>query len=199
MEQSEDITALCAALSAFQGEVCGAPKGGKNPHLKNAYTRLEDAILATQDARERHGLSVVQFPCGETGGSVGVITQLSHKSGQWMRAAFTMPVGSGKGTTGSQQVGSALSYARRYAYLAVLGLATVDDDGEGTRGRREPAKAQPAPDSPLERAREALGAVSDAAALERWKAEHGARLPEGDKQHLAAEWYAANERIKGAA
>jgi hypothetical protein len=195
MEQSTDITALCEALAAFQGEVCGAPKGGKNPHLKNAYTRLEDAILATQEARDRHGLAVVQFPTGEANGSIGVTTRLTHKSGQWMESTFAMPISSGKGTTGAQQVGSALSYARRYAYLAVLGLATVDDDGEGTRTRG----AKKVESSPrLHEAGAHLDKITTLEELSVWTSMYG-DLPEHDKQKLRGRLGEVKASLTGAA
>lgn len=190
MEQSESVANLSAALVAFQGEVCGTPKGGQNPHLRNHYTRLEDAIKATQDARLRHGLAVNQYLTDAPDGFVAVRTRLRHSSGEWEDGTFRMPIASGRGTTPAQQAGSAISYARRYAYLAVLGLAPMDDDAEGTRG-----SSRPDPDSPLEKARAALRQVKDTAEMENWKTNHGARLDPADKHRLASDYAAAMKRV----
>lgn len=189
MGQSETIGKLSAALVAFQGEVCGVGKGGKNPHLRNTYARLEDVILATQEARLTHGLAVNQYPCEAPDGYVAVRTRLRHSSGEYEEDTFRMPIASGKGTTPAQQAGSALSYARRYAYLAVLGLASVDDDAEATRRRPDrpeqrkgpgPAKTEP---TELQIAGANLDKVSSAEELSTWKSIYGDMRPE-DKMHL---------------
>lgn len=94
--------------------------------------KYADLATAAQQARavlSQHGLAVHQEAAGETVGSVQVRTTVWHESGQWIAAEpLTMPA---KG--GPQDVGSAISYARRYALMAFLGLATDDDDGAGAQ------------------------------------------------------------------
>jgi hypothetical protein len=99
------------------------------------YADLASAVQQARDVLGRHDLAVNQSAQGESLGSVSVVTRVWHSSGQWIEAEpLTMPA---KG--GPQDVGSAISYSRRYALMAFLGLATDDDDGAGAQAAREVA------------------------------------------------------------
>jgi len=142
---SPTVGAIFAALSAAQGELEGAKKTAQNPHLRNKYADLASVWDACRGPLAKNGLTVVQGtePHGRDG--VLVITLLGHKSGEWIRGALYMPVGKPDG----HGFGSALTYARRYALAAMVGVAPEDDDGNGAVGRVEygakPAKREPAP------------------------------------------------------
>jgi len=105
--------------------------------------RYADLASASQQAREvlaRHELAVHQEAHGETLGSVSITTTVWHSSGQFLQSEpLVMP---SKG--GPQDVGSAISYGRRYALMAFLGLATDDDDGAGAQAAAKEAD-QPHP------------------------------------------------------
>lgn len=108
--------------------------------------RYADLATAAQQAREvlvRHHLAVHQTAHGDQLGAVKVTTTVWHVSGQWIESEpLVMPA---KG--GPQDVGSAISYARRYALMAFLGLATDDDDGAGAqKAAQEAAKPHPLSD-----------------------------------------------------
>jgi hypothetical protein len=94
--------------------------------------KYADLATAAQQARtvlSQHALAVHQSAHGDALGSIQVTTAVWHDSGQWIEAEpLTMPA---KG--GPQDVGSAISYARRYCLMAFLGLATDDDDGAGAQ------------------------------------------------------------------
>lgn len=201
MEQSDEISELSAALVAFQADVSAVGKGGKNPHLRNTYTRLEDAILATREALGRHGLAVNQYPTTPESGMIAVRTRLRHSSGQYEDSTLAMPIAAGKGTTPAQQAGSALSYARRYAYLAVLGLASVDDDAEGTRDRgagRKDAPQQQVRKAEQEQeiadARGALGQCTTTDDLDAWRKLHE-NLPDAIRAALAGDYTKTLARV----
>ena len=67
----------------------------------------------------------MQFPrAGEEGG-VEVETVLCHSSGEWVAETLWLPVAK----SDAQGVGSAITYARRYALCCVVGIAPEDDDG----------------------------------------------------------------------
>src|SRR5690349_17810528 len=105
--------------------------------------KYADLATAAQQARAvltEHALAVHQSAHGDTLGSVNVTTTVWHESGQWIESEpLVMPA---KG--GPQDVGSAISYARRYALMAFLGLATDDDDGAGAqKAAVEAAKPHP--------------------------------------------------------
>lgn len=128
--QSESIAKLAEALSKAQGKIKGAAKDTANPFFKSKYADLASVWDACREALTENGLCVLQTT--EDGiEHVTVITTLSHSSGEWIRGRLTMkPV-----KNDPQGIGSAITYARRYALAAIVGVAPEDDDGEAASGR----------------------------------------------------------------
>ena len=123
MTHSEKINELAAALAKAQGQIEGAKKDSINPHFKNRYADLSSVWDACREALTTNGLSVVQSAENCEAG-YGVTTMLLHTSGQWMRGTLYL-----KPTKDDPQgAGSALTYARRYALSAMIGIAPEDDD-----------------------------------------------------------------------
>jgi hypothetical protein len=123
MTHSEQINELAAALAKAQGQIEGAKKDSINPHFKNRYADLSSVWDACREALTTNGLSVVQSAENCEAG-YGVTTMLLHTSGQWMRGTLYL-----KPTKDDPQgAGSALTYARRYALSAMIGIAPEDDD-----------------------------------------------------------------------
>lgn len=176
MEQSAEIGDLAKALSAFQADVQEPKRDGVNPHLKNRFVTLASAWSAIRPVIGKHGLSVTQLAGGD-GQSVTVTTQLQHSSGQWIRESIALPTGSQKGLNDAQVMGSALSYLRRYALLAILGLSAEDDDaatsyeGDARNGQRTQKR------DPLEAWRSRLAQCNDEASIYKWVVE-AKKLPE---------------------
>lgn len=143
MTHSEQIGELAAALSAAQGEVRGATKDSENPHFRQKYADLASVWDACRDAMAKHGLAVAQFPESGDGATVTVVTTLTHKSGQWMSGSLTMK----PAKADPQGIGSCITYARRYALAAAVGVAPEDDDGNAATGNGSapPAARQVAP------------------------------------------------------
>lgn len=143
IRQSDTITKLSAALVAAQAEFTNAPKetAGQVGSAKRYYTDLPTLTDHVREPLAKHGLGYVQFPCNSLSGHVGLVTRLLHESGEWLEDEYSMPVGQG-----AQGAGSALTYARRYALMAVLGIAADDDDGAAaSQGQAKPRKAATAP------------------------------------------------------
>lgn len=130
MHKSESINELATALSKAQGEITGALKDSANPFFKSKYSDLASCWDACRAALTKHGLAVVQFPMTE-GADSFLHTVLTHSSGQYIGARLILK---SKDDT-SQAMGSAITYARRYALCAVVGVAQVDDDGNFASGR----------------------------------------------------------------
>ena len=125
MNKSESINELAAALSRAQGAIKGALKDSLNPHFKAKYADLSSTWDACREQLAKNELSVVQMPdLSETGG-IAVETILMHSSGQWISSRFVMPLAK----PDAHGVGSAITYARRYALAAMVGIAPEDDDG----------------------------------------------------------------------
>jgi hypothetical protein len=126
IRQSESIAKLAAALVGAQAELTNAPKETKG-QVGNAIRLYTDLPTLTDHVRPvlaKHELAYVQFPCNAQTGHIGLCTRLFHSSGEWLEDEYSMPAGNG-----AQGAGSALTYSRRYALMAVLGIAADDDDG----------------------------------------------------------------------
>lgn len=120
MEKSESITKIADALCKFQGSMNGIKKDASNPFFKSRYASLSAIIEDTREPLSKNGLSYAQFPTGE----YGLETILMHTSGEWIKARYDMKPVDQK----PQSLGSALTYQRRYALCAILGLQVEDDD-----------------------------------------------------------------------
>lgn len=132
-EQSEQIGELAKALAIAQGKITGALKDSSNPFFKSRYADLASVWDACRGPLSENGLAVVQLTESDDSG-VFVITTLAHSSGQWMRSRLRLTP---KDST-PQGMGSAITYGRRYALAAIVGVAQVDDDGNAASGRDEP-------------------------------------------------------------
>lgn len=130
MTTSEQINELAAALSSAQAVMEGAAKDATNPHFKSRYATLASVWEAARAPLTKHGLAVIQTARGD-GAAVTVETMLTHKSGQWVRDSLTTTARD----AGPQSVGSAISYLRRYALAAMVGIAPEDDDAEAATER----------------------------------------------------------------
>lgn len=126
MNKSESIKELATALAKFQGQMITAHKGSTNPFFKAAYADLATVVKTASPALAEAGLSITQL-IGHLEGQTTLTTMLMHSSGEFV--ASEMPLLIGK--QDAQGQGSAISYARRYSYMAIIGMvADVDDDGQ---------------------------------------------------------------------
>lgn len=147
--RSASFAQFAAALAAAQGEIEGAAKGAINPHFKNRYADLAAVWDACRAPLSKHGIAVLQPPCA-TGPSVTVTTLMVHKSGEWIESDLTMTAGQNT----PQGIGSCITYARRYALQAMVGIAPEDDDGNAasTPGPRTGSRESEYVELPPERA-----------------------------------------------
>ncbi len=140
METSENIADLATALSRAQARIEGAIKGSDNEELGTKYADLSAIWAACRKALTRNGLSVVQFPGAVSGNFMILTTMLMHSSGQWIRQALSIPLI----RLDPQEYGAALTYARRYALAAIVGVCPRDDDDDAALAKRSPARLIPA-------------------------------------------------------
>ena len=132
MNKSDSIASLAAALAQAQGEMPAAPMNAVNPFLKNKYADLGAIIKTATPIMAKHGLSVTQHPYSD-GQNIGVTTILAHSSGEWMESELSMLLGEERGKSSAQVAGSIITYLRRYALAAVLGMY-ADEDTDGHTG-----------------------------------------------------------------
>lgn len=142
METSDQLNELAAALAKAQAEMVPAHKDkvAKAGQFSYAYADLATVIEAAHATLAKHGLSIAtSFRCEEW----GMIMEMAllHASGQ--RIVTEYPIRPVKNDP--QGVGSAISYARRYAMMSLINLPTADDDAQAAMGRNDdhPSYTQP--------------------------------------------------------
>ena len=130
--QSETIGALAAALSKAQADITGALKDSSNPFFKSKYADLASCWDACRKQLAANNLAVIQTVYVHWDKDESVLaTTLAHSSGEWIRSE--LPIRAKDASPQAQ--GSAITYARRYALAAIVGLAQIDDDAEAAQGR----------------------------------------------------------------
>ena len=138
IDKSEQINELAAALSKAQSAIQPAIKDAENLGFRNAKTgkasRYADLAAVWEACRAplaANGLSVVQLPTDAESGRAALTSILMHSSGQYISTTVSMRLmqDTPHGT------GSALTYLRRYALAALVGVvADEDDDGNAASG-----------------------------------------------------------------
>lgn len=134
--QSESLTKLATALSAAQAEFSAVPKESANPFFKSKYADLATVVQVATPVLTKHGLSISQHISNDDGLDT-MTTYLLHTSGEYIAHSMRLHLTKDD----AQGQGSAVTYARRYSYMATLGLvADNDDDGNAASA---PAKGNP--------------------------------------------------------
>ena len=142
MKHSESIALLAGALAKAQLQIEPASKNATNPHFRSHYADLASIWDACRGPLNTNGLSIVQFPCDGEVGRTGLCTMLLHSSGEFISEVVTTR----SQKDDPQGLGSALTYLRRYALAAVVGVtATEDDDGNAASTPANARVAAPAP------------------------------------------------------
>jgi len=132
---SEQINELAAALAKAQSEFRGAEEDKINPHFKSKYSSLNALWSACREGLSKNGLSVSQIP-QRNGAGIDLVTLLLHSSGQWIRSE--LPVIDKIGSP--QALGSAITYAKRYALSGIVGISSGDDD-DGNAAQEQAKRA----------------------------------------------------------
>lgn len=146
MDKSEEIDKLAIALAKFQGsleqpslnsEVKVRTKTGGEYKFK--YADLSECKRAAKQPLADNELSVCQLIEDD----YSIRTILLHSSGQWISSKVRMP----SNTADAQSIGSAITYAKRYAFCAILGIVADDDEdaniASGNTAQKELPKELP--------------------------------------------------------
>jgi hypothetical protein len=152
IETSAEIGEIAKALPKAQAAFEAVALDADNPHFGSRYASLDAVLSATRGALNAEGISFLQMPSSGPG-AVQVTTRLQHTSGEFIQSTHTVPVS----RNDAQGIGSALTYAKRQAAQAILGVSAKgeDDDGEGAvgRGSGRPPLPPSEPDRPSLKAR----------------------------------------------
>jgi hypothetical protein len=135
--RSENLNELAAALSKAQGAMEAATYNRVNPHFKNRYADLAAIWDAIRGPLSSNGLAVTQVTEIRERGFV-LVTTLHHASGQWLAGEYALPVGGRP-----QEVGSALTYARRYSLCGIVGIVADDDDDAEAANKIKASEPEP--------------------------------------------------------
>lgn len=132
---AEKPVTFVEALAAAQSEMDNAALNKTNPHFKSKYADLAGVRAATLPILTKHGFAVIQT-ITVIDGAMYLCTELAHKSGESRSSLY--PIASGT----PQQQGSAITYARRYSWSAMTGIASEeDDDGNAGSGAKPKPKS----------------------------------------------------------
>jgi len=132
---SESVAALAAALAKAQAELVnpeksltaiirsGRPGEGERSFR---YAPLASGLDIVRKTLGQHEIATVQTTAIDPAvGMVNLTTMLAHASGEWI--ASDWPVCPVAETANPHRMGAALTYARRYALFALVGIAGEDD------------------------------------------------------------------------
>ena len=145
MKTSEATNEISAALAKAQGEIQNPTKDSVNPHFRSSYADLSGGINAIRTPLSANGIAFIQ-PTRLDGDLLIVETRLSHSSGQWMESEYPAC----RFPLKPQEVGSAITYARRYSLFALVGIAGEDDDGnEANKSETPPRRVERRDPPPL--------------------------------------------------
>ena len=129
MNKSENINEIATALSALQGDIHDVHRDKAAYGYK--YADLSQVLENIRPLLSKHKLAVTQL-CGSADEKVSVETVLMHTSGQWISSVIEMVAEKKSGRSASQDIGTVITYARRYALAAIVGMTQTDNDAQSS-------------------------------------------------------------------
>src|SRR6202047_780931 len=161
---SDTIGAIAAALAKAQGELTNPEKSLTaiipSPFPREAdrsfrYASLASGLDIVRKSLGQHEIATVQTTAIDDG-LIRLTTVLAHSSGQWISSDW--PVCSVSEMAAPHRMGAALTYARRYALFALVGIAG-EDDIDAPDLLTEPAAAADPPDDANPRTKPPSGSI----------------------------------------
>lgn len=136
--QRSSIAKIGAALAKAQGKIANAKKDSMNPHFKSKYADLASIWDACRIPLSENEIAVVQAP-ELLDGALVLHTTLIHSSGETLSCIFPMAIAA---NAQPQQIGSAITYAKKYSLASMAGVAPEDDD-DGNAAQSSPPSPRP--------------------------------------------------------
>jgi hypothetical protein len=132
---SESIASIAAALAQAQADLSNPekslvatirPASTREPERTFRYAPLASGLDLIRKSLGKHEIATIQTTTiDKETGLVRLTTVLAHSSGEWVSSEW--PVCPISDTGSPQRMGAALTYARRYALFALVGIAGEDD------------------------------------------------------------------------
>lgn len=130
---------LAEALALFQADLPQVDLDSVNPHFKSKFASLANITKKVLPELAKHGFSYTVGSFVDNGLLV-VDAHLLHESGE--SRSFQFPITE----TQPQKIGSAITYAKRYAIQALTGVVADEDDDGNAASQQPPAALAKAKD-----------------------------------------------------
>jgi len=122
-----------AALAVFQSEMPTITKTkavmDRQGKVRYRYAPLESIVVQVKELLNKHGFAYsVETEQGQA--HVTAIMSIHHVAGHSESTRLIMPIETDSYMTAPQRVGSALTYAKRYAFCDGFGIMTADEDDD---------------------------------------------------------------------
>ena len=144
MIQSESIAELLAALAEVQSELPTMPKSSQAYGYK--YTDLDTITQTIKPILSKYGIGYMQSVGGLTANALTLTTRIFNKKGEYIEDTAALPTITSTKNNAAQTLGMSITYMRRYALCAMLGITSDEDVDANINGTTQtaPQKA-PAP------------------------------------------------------
>jgi len=145
---SSDVSELAKAMISVQSQLQPVIKDSTNPFTQSTYATLNKVMDSCKSILLKHKIWLTQYPVPAENGHLGLVTKLTHvESGQYQASLAVVPLPKND----PQGMGCAITYARRYALSAMLGIVTEDDTDGEMRPLSEAPKARKTNTEPVEK------------------------------------------------
>jgi hypothetical protein len=156
MNTSEQIDQIAKAMAKAQATIENPAKDKVNPHFKSKYADLAAGLDCIRPALSANGIAIFQATEVIDDGVI-LRTRLAHMSGQWIESTY--PVSK---FAKHQEMGAALTYAKRQALFALVGVCG-DEDDDGNEAQKTDTRAAPrSPNTAQKDSESLLGVMQDA-------------------------------------
>jgi hypothetical protein len=140
MKQSETITKLLEAFTLAQAEFTTLPKDKNGYGYK--YTDLDTVISSVRPILAKHGLGFMQMLTTLENGKSAITTRLFSKEGEYLEDTTILPEVAMAKTNSAQNLGAAITYMKRYALCAMLGISSDEDTDAVSPQQIRPQQSQ---------------------------------------------------------
>ena len=146
MKQSEKITTLLESMVKAQKEFVTLPKDKSGYGYK--YTDLDTVITTVRPILAKNNLGFMQSLTMTEDNRPGITTRLFNTVGEWIEDTIALPDIAMAKTNAAQNMGAAITYMKRYALSAILGISSDEDTDAATpqvphQEQRQAPKQQP--------------------------------------------------------
>lgn len=143
MNQSESIKTLLESMAKAQSEFVTLPKDKNGYGYK--YTDLDTVITTVRPILAKYNLGFMQTLTTLETGKNGITSRIFNTSGEWIEDTIALPDVSMAKTNAAQNMGAAITYMKRYALCAMLGISSDEDTDAATPAQDTPQRNASAP------------------------------------------------------